>query len=376
MTPYRRLFTNLSRRFFAVAFIAGAILPTIRSVAAEDSETTGKSTDIIEFERTLVTARDAYYRHRTVDIIETGYRPVGGKVADFAVAERDGRYHFYYIERRLTEGTPFYPGHEMYFGHASTADFVEWEVHDPVLLVRPGTWEGAHVWAPCIVRRSNEYIMAYTGVNRHISQDIGLASSTDLFEWKRWESNPISPCKDKAWSHWRADEISSCRDPDILFHDGRYWMIFTANTKEGASCIALVSTEDFKQWRDHGPICVGPASGYEPRLEGGHPQGSLESASLLHKGGRWLLLVKCKVRDSNKRSWIIESDRVDSFPFDQRREFWPGAMGIEVLEDRGDRSLLATFTGSQIRLGVADWAAAPPTGRFLENMDELKAWLE
>lgn len=333
------------------------------------------STDIIQFEKTLVAARRKHYSHREVDIIETGFRPVGGKVADFGVAELDSRLHFFYIERRLAEGTPFYPGHEIYFGHVSTCDFTNWEVHEPVLLIRPGTWEAAHVWAPCIIRRGDEFIMAYTGVNEHISQDIGLASSADLFNWRRWESNPISPCRDKSWAYWREDEISSCRDPSICEHDGRYWMIFTANTRQGASCIALASTADLRTWQDHGPICVGPADGYEARLEGGHPQGSLESANILYRNGRWFLLVKAKVRDSDTRSWIIESDRVDRFDFERRRLFWPGAIGIEFVRHRGPRSLLATFNDGHIRFGSTDWSVPEPVGRYAESLDELNAWL-
>ena len=334
----------------------------------------GNQTNIIQFEETLAKWRRDHYRYREVDIIKDGFRPVGGKVADFAVAEHNRRFHFFYIERRLTEGTPFYPGHEIFFGHSSTADFINWEVHEPVLLVRPGTWEEAHVWAPCIVRRGHEFIMAYTGINRQISQDIGLASSTDLFAWKRWDTNPISPCEDKPWSHWQPDAISSCRDPSICEHDGRYYMIYTANTRQGASCIALTSTTDFKSWKDHGPICLGPATGYEARLQGGHPQGSLESANLIHRRGKWFLLVKGKVRDSNKRSWILESDRVDSFDFAKRRQFWPGGFGIEVVKSKGDRCLLATFYDSKIRFGLTDWADEKPTGRFVESIEELAEW--
>ena len=113
--------------------------------------------------RTLAAEREKFYRHRKVDIVKTGFRPVGGKVADFAVASLNGRFHFFYIERRLQEATPFYPGHEIFFGHASTPDFIEWEVHDPVMLVRPDSWEEAHVWAPCIIRRGTEFVMVYTG---------------------------------------------------------------------------------------------------------------------------------------------------------------------------------------------------------------------
>jgi hypothetical protein len=334
-----------------------------------------RSTSIIEFEETLARMRREHFGNRQVDIINTGFRPVGGKVADFAVIEHRGRCHFYYIERRLQEGTPFYPGHEIYFGHASTADFENWQVHEPVMLVRPGTWEGGHVWAPYVFRHEGEYVMAYTGVTSRMSQDIGLASSTDMFNWRRWDSNPISPARNRPWSFWREDDIASCRDPHVVKHDGRYWMIYTANTREGATCIAMTSSADLRTWEDHGPILVGPADGYEARLGGGHPQGSLESAYLLQKGGTWYLIAKLTLRGTHVINWVFESERMDRFELEHRREFWPGAVGIEKVRDRGDRSLVATFHNGHIRLGVADWSSALPTARFLQSIDELKEWL-
>ncbi|MDM8005171.1 MAG: hypothetical protein QUV05_03335 [Phycisphaerae bacterium] len=353
--------------------LAGAGAATLAATGAVLSQEPAGGNNI-EFEKTLFAMRDNNYRHRKVDIVKTGFRPVGGSVADFGVADFKGRLHFFYIERRLQEGTPFYPGHEIFFGHASTADFINWEVHDPVMLIRPDTWEEAHVWAPCVIRRGDEFIMAYTGLNRHISQNIGLASSKDLFEWRRWDSNPISPCKDKDWAFWREDMISSCRDPSICEHHGRYWMILTANTREGASCIAMTSTKDFKRWEDHGPICVGPPTGYEPRLQGGHPQGSLESANLFFRKGKWFLTVKAKIRDEKTVNWIIESDTNLKFDFAKRRAFWPGAVGIEIARQKGDRNLLATFTAGHIKFGLTDWSQATPTGWFIESEDELAEW--
>ncbi len=331
-------------------------------------------TNIIEFEETLYRLRAEYYRHPEIDILKTGFRPIGGKVADFAVAEREGRYHFFYIERRLQEGTPFYPGHEIYFGHASTPDFFTWEVHDPVMLVRPGTWEDGHVWAPCIIRRGDEYLMAYTGVRRNISQDIGLASSTDLFNWRRWESNPISPCKDRPWAHWSPDRISSCRDPDLVEYDGRIWMIYTANTRTGASCIALCSSRDLKTWEDHGPIIMGPTSGYEPQLTGGHKQGSLESTRLVRRNDKWYLLVKVALRTAPFRQWIIPSDRIDHFDFAEGRQFWKEGVCVEIVKSRGNRSLIAGMVAGCIKFAQVDWSAKEPVAETIQTKEELAAW--
>jgi beta-fructofuranosidase len=317
--------------------------------------------------------RQQHYRHRQIDPVSEGFRPIGGTLGDFCVVAHEGRYHFFAIERRLQEGTPFYPGHESFLCHASTADFYDWEVHDPVLWVRPGTWEAAHVWAPFILRHGHRYVMAYTGVNRHGSQDIGLAFSDDLFDWERSRTNPISPAATPAWASWRRDGIASCRDPHLFIYEDRVAMTYTANTREGASCIALASTVDLATWEDHGPILVGPAEVYEPRLAGGHPQGQLESSNVLHKHGTWILLVQESRRGTDVKNWIYKSEDIGHFDYASGREFWPGAYTVEVVQDHGDRSLLAC-TGS-IRFGLVDWSQERPAARFVASAEELAAWL-
>jgi predicted GH43/DUF377 family glycosyl hydrolase len=218
------------------------------------------------------------------------------------------------------------------------------------------------------------FVMAYTGINRHISQNIGLAFSDDLFEWRRWEGNPMSPCKGRSWAYWREEEISSCRDPHLLEHDGRIWMTYTANTAEGATCIALASTDDLERWEDHGPILVGPASGYEPRLQGGHPQGSLESSCVLQRSGKWYLHCHASIRGETNKNWVFESDRMDHFDLESRRMFWPAALGIEIVKEKGSRALLACFTGGRIRFGETDWSADKPTADFVSSREQLLSW--
>ncbi len=330
-------------------------------------------TTIIDFEKKLKAMRFEHYRHPPVDVLTEGFRPVGGSVADFCTAHLDGRDHFFYIERRLQEGTPFFPGHEIYFGHASTANLLDWEVHDPVLLVRPGTWEEGHVWAPFILPVGGEFVMCYTGLNRHLSQDLGLASSTDLFKWRRWGSNPISPCRAAPWAAWWEEDICSCRDPHMLHHEGRVYLAYTANTRAGASCLALASSADLRGWRDHGPILTGASSGYEPRLWGGHTQGSLESCNLSFRAGRWRLIFNGSLGAAGCGNWIVESDRIDAFSMDGLRKFSDSAC-VEAVRDDGGRSLLAGLAGGRIRFLEVDWSAARPEGRWIGDRDALAAW--
>jgi predicted GH43/DUF377 family glycosyl hydrolase len=352
--------------------------------------------NVIEFEEYIWTERMERYRFRTVDIINEGFRPLGGMVGDFCTIEHDGRYHFFYTERHLTtEGLPGYPGNECYIGHASTANFFEWEVHYPILWVQPGTWEHLVTGAPNIVYYKGRFVMAYFGVNEYLVQDMGFAFSDDLFAWERWEKNPLSPCKGTSWAFWRDDGPTSCRDAHLFVHDGRLWMTYTANTKEGASCIALISTDDFVHWEDHGPILSGPAEGFQYKSEGQRPQGHLESSNLIQKGDKWFLLVQETHLNTDVRNWIYESDCMNQFSYASGRKFWQGALTTEVVKEKDQLSLLACMGVMQshympnscqrdqhsllasmgsIKFGLVDWSVEKPAARFITSKKGLLKW--
>ena len=151
-------------------------------------------------------------------------------------------------------------------------------------------------------------------------------------------------------------------------------MPYTANTKAGATCIALASTANFRKWKDHGPILVGPASGYEPRLAGGHPQGSFESSNLSFRHGRWLLIFHAAIRDVGSATWAVASDRMDSFRMDKMWLFWADGLGVEVLRDRGTRSLLAGVVGGCLRFAETDWADPQPAATPITEREALRRW--
>lgn len=353
--------SGITRRGLLVrAGAAGVGAALTRTLLADASASApADETTNIYFEKKLKAMRLGLYRQPPIDVIKDGFRPVGSRIADFAVIHHQGREHFFYIDRRMQEGTPFFPGHEIFFGHTSTPDFFNWTVHDPVMLIRPGTWEGAHVWAPFVIRDGERYVMMYTGLNDELSQDLGLAFSKDLFNWERWEGNPISPLKDAKWAAWWPDDICSCRDPFMMRHDGRYYATFTANTKEGASCVAMMSSADLKTWKDHGPILVGPRTGYEPSLWGGHIQGSCESTVLLQRGKRWFLLVGMKMYKQPGGFHVFISDRMDKFDFSKAVRFFDGGI-CEIVRNDGDRSLMAGGVGGCIKFGEVNWSDPQP----------------
>ena len=92
---------------------------------------------------------DAVARQRAhqEDWLKVGYAPLGFYLKDFCLHEVGGTWHLYHIA-----GTPgvscCLPGNEIWFGHATTKDFVTWETHEPCFFIDPQGWDHGHVFAP------------------------------------------------------------------------------------------------------------------------------------------------------------------------------------------------------------------------------------
>lgn len=129
---------------------------------------------------------DAVARQRAhqEDWLKAGYAPLGFYLKDFCLHEVDGTWHLYHIA-----GTPgvscCLPGNEIFFGHATTRDFLTWETHEPCFFIDGRGWDHGHVFAPYVVSHGGKHWMFYTGVATDNTQRIGVATSTDLFHWQR-----------------------------------------------------------------------------------------------------------------------------------------------------------------------------------------------
>jgi hypothetical protein len=98
-------------------------------------------------------------------------------------------------------------------------------------------------------------------------------------------------------------------------------------------------------------------------------------ATTFAANGKWYLLVKTKLRDSDIHNWIYEADSImGPFDLNSGREFWSGALGLRVIKDRGSKSMLGCFTGGTIKFGEVDWSEDKPTARFFGSIDELQSW--
>ena len=118
---------------------------------------------------------DHIRRHRFPqgNFLQAGFTPVAGCVWDFTIVKHEGWYHLIHIDGRLGASC-FTAGNLISFGHSSTPDFQSWTTHQAALVVTPGTWDEAHVWAPYVFwdARQGRWVMLYTGLNRFDCQQM------------------------------------------------------------------------------------------------------------------------------------------------------------------------------------------------------------
>jgi predicted GH43/DUF377 family glycosyl hydrolase len=291
---------------------------------------------------------DAVSRQRAhqEDWLKVGYAPLGFYLKDFCLYEIDGTWHLYHIA-----GTPgvscCLPGNEIWFGHASTKDFVTWETHESCFFIDPRGWDHGHVFAPYVVSHGGRHWMFYTGVATDNTQRIGVATSTDLFHWERARDRPVIRPEEYGWAFCPTTGGAACRDPHVIPHEGGWQMYYTAVTKNGCGCVARASSRDLLTWKDEGIAYA--FSGWN----------QCESCNVQKRDdGRWLLFF------GGHHAWsYVESDNPLCWPDAAPHALRADITGMEVIARRGSRWLAAYFGLRYYRLllGMLDWSAPEPT---------------
>jgi len=183
-------------------------------------------------------------------------------------------------------------GSEVSFAHATSVDMNSWDIHDDVLKVC-GEWpETSHVYAPNIIRHGKTYFMLYTALDEDRTQRLCLATSTDLFAWRRYPGNPaIVPSLHWAkWAGFGREKGGACRDPHILpLDDGRFVAYWVAELQHqygrDLTCVAASLSYDLLHWQEAGPVFIIRAWD-EP------PTRAVESPCVVRKDGRYWLFFK------------------------------------------------------------------------------------
>ena len=305
--------------------------------------------------------RDAIARQRKhqEDWLKVGYAPLGFYLKDFCLHEVDGTWHLYHIA-----GTPgvscCLPGNEVFFGHATTRDFITWETHEACFFINTRGWDHGHVFAPFVISHGGRHWMFYTGVAADNTQRIGVATSADLFHWERAGDRPVIRPEEYGWAFCPTTGGAACRDAHVIAHDGRFQMYYTAVKKDGNGCVARASSTDLLNWQDEGV-----AYGF-------NAWNQCESSNVQRlDDGRWRLFF------GGHHAWsYVDSDNPLRWPDVTPTRIRDDITAMEVIHRQGDRWLVAYFGLRYYRLlvGVLDWSKPEPTIVQVMKPDELGAY--
>jgi predicted GH43/DUF377 family glycosyl hydrolase len=253
------------------------------------------------------------------------FAPLDHYVKDHTVLFADGRYHLVYTTGTDSLGRWMQPGNEVHFGHATSLDLRHWQVEAPILAGPRAPWEERNRWAPQLLRlEMGGYRLYYNGVNARIAQAVGIAEAASLdagaTHFAPLAENPVFH-PDTAWARWDERQWSNGRDPQVLEHEGTWWMLLTATHKDGRGAVGLARSSDGVHWNDAGPLLLGAVDE------------SIESPQMVHLGERWFLLF---TSDRRGGTWVIEGpDLHGPWDFSQRRR-WLDSVAPEVWSDGHD----------------------------------------
>lgn len=170
-----------------------------------------------------------------------------------------GKYWSLYGAYPRQGGYELRPGYE---GVASSHDGLTWSraKKAPILsVVQPdcGQWEKDCIYQPWLVEHEGRFYNFYNAANGRIEQ-IGMAYSEDLLEWKRYSKNPVVPNGPEG----SYNEIFSS-DGKVFWDQDHWAMFFFGVGRDGAHIMAAFS-RDLLRW------AVDPEPLYK---SGGHPGG-------------------------------------------------------------------------------------------------------
>ena len=173
--------------------------------------------------------------------------------------KKDGKYWSLYGAYPRQGGYELRPGYE---GVASSVDGKVWTraKDEPILSVHQedcGQWERSCIYQPWLVEHKGKYYNLYNAAAGHIEQ-MGLAMSDDLLNWKRYANNPIISVGPKGSYN---DKFSS---DGKVFRDGDHWVNIFFGVGKGGAHIMIAHSRDLRNWTvDPEPLYKG----------GGNPSG-------------------------------------------------------------------------------------------------------
>lgn len=164
-------------------------------------------------------------------------------VWDCWIADDGASYHLFFLYAPRALGDPVLRHRRASIGHAVSDDLRSWtQVGDALAAGTADSFDGIATWTGSVVRSPDgTWIMYYTGINAvgdTIDQRIGIATSTDLFIWRKHPGNPVLEAHPSWYETLDNHEWHDVawRDPWVFADpSGDGWhMLITARANHGA----------------------------------------------------------------------------------------------------------------------------------------------
>jgi len=209
-------------------------------------------------------------------VYDTGREQPARYLNDHTVIKgRDGLWHMFGItgDKPARNSVPD-SAKEDSLAHATAPSLNgPWTTRSPALRTDPSYGED-HLWAPHVIEHAGTYYMFYSGGGGDRNAAINLATSKDLYHWKRLPSGTLFR------DGWVA------RDPFVTRIGGRWVMYYTATAKRdgGHHVIAYRTSDDLVHWR-------GRHTAFTDRTTKDSSAPVTESPYVVHRKGRWYLFT-------------------------------------------------------------------------------------
>ena len=161
-----------------------------------------------------------------------------------------GTYHAY--------PAPGYESGPAAIGICTSTDLRSWEMRPPCFHAQDGAdWEYGGLYKSCIVEHEGTFYMFYNAktVASPWVEQTGLAVSTDLEHWERYEGNPVIPNGPAG-----AVDDRFCSDPCVMRMDNMWVMFYFTLSSDGHARETAAVSSDLVHWEktDEVLIDVGP----------------------------------------------------------------------------------------------------------------------
>ena len=204
----------------------------------------------------------------------------------------DGKYYSLYGAYPRQGGYELRPGYQ---GLAMSNDGLFWQraKNEPILSIYQDDikeWEKDCIYQPWLIEHEDKFYNIYNAASENIEQ-LGIATSTDLLKWHRYNNNPVISVGDEGTYN---EEFSS--DAKV-FWDKDHWVAFFFGVGKGGAHIMMAFSRDLLHWT------IDPEPIYKA---GGNPSGidnkyAHKISLVWNSENETFYMFYCAVNDDNKR---------------------------------------------------------------------------